>query len=142
MRYWLIKSEPEAYSWSDFQRDCITSWDGVRNYQARNNLRAMSVGDRALFYHSGSERAVVGIAEVVQTAYQDPTTNDPSWVCVDVRPLQQFKKPVRLKTIKATPQLVRIGLLKQPRLSVVSLSEEEFKTLCELGESCSDSNNS
>lgn len=133
MQYWLIKSEPDVYSWDDFQRDGSTFWDGVRNYQARNNLRAMRKGDKALFYHSNIGKEIVGIAKVIRTAYPDPTSDDEQWVCVDVAPHKPFKKPVSLDIIKATPALAQIGLLKQSRLSVVALTKEEYETLCALG---------
>ena len=133
MQYWLIKSEPDVYSWDDFQRDGSTFWDGVRNYQARNNLRAMRKGDKALFYHSNIGKEIVGIAKVIGTAYPDPTSDDEQWVCVDVAPHKPFKKPVSLDIIKATPALAQIGLLKQSRLSVVALTKEEYETLCALG---------
>ncbi|MCU0424433.1 MAG: EVE domain-containing protein [Candidatus Kapabacteria bacterium] len=133
MQYWLIKSEPDVYSWEDFVRDGATFWDGVRNYQARNNLRLMKKGDKALFYHSNIGKEIVGIATVTRTAYQDPTSDDEQWVCVDVKPHKAFKQPVSLETIKATPALQNIGLVRQSRLSVVALTQEEYDVLCAMG---------
>ncbi len=133
MNYWLIKSEPDAYSWSDFERDGVTEWTGVRNYQARNNLRAMQVGDEALYYHSNIGKEVVGIAEVMRTAQQDPTTDNAQWVSVEVRPQQALPKPVSLAAIKAEPRLANMGLLRQSQLSVVALTADEFACLCRMG---------
>jgi predicted RNA-binding protein with PUA-like domain len=133
MQYWLIKSEPDVYSWHDLVRDGQTFWDGVRNYQARNNLRAMASGDFAVFYHSTTDKEAVGIVRIVRTAYQDPTTDNVAWVAVDVSPHAVFQSPVSLDTIKHTPELSSIALLKQPRLSVVPLTAEEFAILCRLG---------
>lgn len=132
MNYWLIKSEPDAYSWSDFERDGVTEWTGVRNYQARNNLRAMALGDLALYYHSNIGKELVGIAEVTRTAYQDPTTDNAQWVCVEVRPKKTLPKPVSLAAIKAAPRLANMGLLRQSQLSVVALTADEFACLCEM----------
>lgn len=133
MQYWLIKSEPDAYSWETFVKEGKTAWTGVRNYQARNNLRAMTKGDLALYYHSNIGKEVVGIAEVIKTAYQDPTTDDPNWVCVDVRPKQAFTSPVSLEAMKAEPLLEQMGLLRQSRLSVVKLTVDEFNRICAMG---------
>ncbi len=132
MNYWLIKSEPFKYSWSAFLKDQITYWDGVRNYQARNNLKEMQCGELCLFYHSNEEKQIVGIAEVVKEFYQDPTTEDPNWVVVDVKPVKTLKKPVTLSEIKSDPRLNNIGMIKQPRLSVIKISELEFNTILEL----------
>jgi predicted RNA-binding protein with PUA-like domain len=133
MQYWLVKSEPVKYSWEKFNKDGRTFWDGVRNYQARNNLREMKEGDLVLFYHSNEGKEVVGIAKVVKEAYQDPTTTDPNWVVVDLSPVKTLKKPVTLETIKADPKLANIHLVKQGRLSVMSLKHEEFDRIIELG---------
>jgi len=132
MNYWLIKSEPFKYSWSTFVKDQITFWDGVRNYQARNNLREMRVGEMCLFYHSNEDKQVVGIAEIVKEFYQDPTTEDPNWVVVDVKPVNTLLKPVTLNQIKSDPRLNNIGMIKQPRLSVIKITQLEFNTILEL----------
>jgi predicted RNA-binding protein with PUA-like domain len=129
MNYWLIKSEPFKYSWSQFLKDQVTFWDGVRNYQARNNLNAMAIGDLCLYYHSNEGKEVVGIAEVVKEAYQDPTTTETAWVVVDVKPHSTLKNPVSLQAMKSNPNLSKMGLLKQPRLSVIALTDDEFKTI-------------
>ena len=133
MQYWLVKSEPFKYSWEQFVADKQTFWDGVRNYQARNNLRAMKKGDLVLWYHSNEGMEVVGIAKVVKEAYQDPTTEDTNWVVVDLKPFKKLKKPVSLVQIKAHPLLQNIGLVKQGRLSVMPLQAEEFDIILELG---------
>lgn len=132
MNYWLIKSEPFKYSWEQFETDKETFWDGVRNYQARNNLRDMQVGDFCLYYHSNEGKEVVGIAEVIKPAYQDPTTDNTQWVAVDVKPYKKLDKTVTLAQIKADPRLSDIGLIKQPRLSVISISEDHFNIILEL----------
>lgn len=133
MQYWLVKSEPAKYSWEQFVRDGSTFWDGVRNYQARNNLQAMNKGDAVLFYHSQDGKEVVGIAKVLTTAYQDPSTDDPRWVAVDIKPVKTFKTPVTLASIKADERLRNIGLLRQSRLSVMPLLAEEFDAIVEAG---------
>jgi len=132
MKFWLIKSEPFKYSWAQFEKDQQTFWDGVRNYQARNNLQAMSIGDKCLFYHSNEGKEVVGIAEIVTPAYQDPTTSETAWVVVDVKPLHKLKNPVSLATMKSDDRLHTLGLLKQPRLSVIALSEDEYNIIIQL----------
>ncbi len=129
MNYWLVKSEPDTYSWTTFVKDKRTFWDGVRNYQARNNIREMKIGDMVLFYHSGEERQVMGTATVVKEPYQDPTTDDTAWLCVDLKAGKALKEPVTLKTIKADPSMQNIGLIKQGRLSVIKLTEEEFMSI-------------
>jgi predicted RNA-binding protein with PUA-like domain len=128
----LIKSEPFKYSWEQFETDKETFWDGVRNYQARNNLRDMQVGDLCLYYHSNEGKEVVGIAEVIKPAYQDPTTDNTQWVAVDVKPYKKLDKTVTLAQIKADPRLSDIGLIRQPRLSVISISEDHFNIILEL----------
>ncbi|MES3017166.1 MAG: EVE domain-containing protein [Bacteroidota bacterium] len=133
MNYWLIKSEPFKYSWDKFNKDGKTFWDGVRNYQARNNLREMKEGDLVLFYHSNEGKEVVGIAKVVGEAYQDPTTDDTNWVVVDFAPVESLKKPVTLAEIKADEKLKGINLVRQGRLSVVSIRPEEFDRILEMG---------
>jgi predicted RNA-binding protein with PUA-like domain len=126
MNYWLIKSEPSTYSWDDFVKEKRTFWNGVRNFQARNNLKTMREGDLVLFYHSVNNPAVVGIAKVVREFYQDPTTEDENWVVVDFEPYQPLAKPVTLLQIKENPDLQSIGLIRQSRLSVMPLKAEEF----------------
>lgn len=132
MNYWLIKSEPFKYSWDQFEKDQSTFWDGVRNYQARNNLRNMKVGDLCLYYHSNEGKEVVGIAEVIKEAYQDPTTTDPNWVVVDVKPYKKLIQTVTLETMKNDTRLSGLGLLRQPRLSVIDLTEDQFNIILEL----------
>ena len=133
MQYFLVKSEPFKYSWEKFNEDGRTFWDGVRNYQARNNLKLMKEGDLVLFYHSNEGKAVVGIAKVVKGFYQDPTTDDANWVVVDLAPVEALKKPVTLELIKADEQLKDISLVRQGRLSVMCLMAEEFDRIIELG---------
>lgn len=134
MQYWLIKSEPFKYPWDQFVEDGITFWDGVRNYQARNNLRTMKKGDLALFYHSNEGMEVVGIAKVVKEAYQDPTTEDSNWVAVDFKPHKRLKNPVSLAAIKAETRLKNIEMLRLNRLSVVSIKPEEFDVILEMSQ--------
>ncbi|MBE9585074.1 EVE domain-containing protein [Mucilaginibacter sp. JRF] len=133
MNYWLVKSEPFKYSWEKFNEDGRTFWDGVRNYQARNNLKGMQKGDLVMFYHSNEGKEVVGIAKVVKEFYQDPTTDDANWVVVDLSPVEALKKPVTLEQIKADERLKDISLVRQGRLSVMSLKPEEFDRIVELG---------
>ena len=133
MNYWLVKSEPHKYSWEKFNKDGRTFWDGVRNYQARNNLREMKEGDLVLYYHSNEGKEVVGIAKVVKEAYQDPTTDDKNWVVVDLVPFETIKNPVTLETIKADEQLKDVGLVRQGRLSVMGLKRKEFDRIVALG---------
>lgn len=134
MNYWLVKSEPFKYSWEQFQKDKKTFWDGVRNYQARNNLREMKKGDLVMFYHSNEGKEIVGIAKVVKEFYQDPTTDDTNWVVVDLAPFKKLNNTVTLETIKADKQLQNIALVKQGRLSVMPLKPEEFDRIIELSE--------
>lgn len=133
MNYFLVKSEPFKYSWDKFNEDGRTFWDGVRNFQARNNLRAMKEGDLVLFYHSNEGKAVVGIARVAREFYQDPTTEDPNWVVVDLEPVEALKRPVTLEEVKADARLSNIGLIRQGRLSVMTVTREEFDRIVELG---------
>lgn len=133
MNYFLVKSEPFKYSWQQFKKDGHTFWDGVRNYQARNNLKAMKKGDLVLFYHSNEGKEVVGIAEVIRTFYQDPTTEDDRWVAVDLKPVQELSKPVSLQVIKEDEVLQHVSLVKQGRLSVMPLSREEFDRIVAMG---------
>ena len=133
MNYWLVKSEPNKYSWEQFVKDGETFWDGVRNYQARNNLKAMKKGDKVLFYHSNIGLCVVGIAEVVKEGYQDPTTEDDRWVAVDLKALRPLPETVPLSEIKQQPALAEMGLVKQSRLSVVDLKKKEYDLILKLG---------
>ncbi|MBB6239224.1 putative RNA-binding protein with PUA-like domain [Pedobacter sp. AK013] len=133
MNHWLVKSEPFKYSWERFNADGRTFWDGVRNYQARNNLKAMKEGDLVLFYHSNEGKNVVGIAKVVKEFYQDPTTDDANWVVVDLAPVETLKNPVSLEQIKAEPSLADISLVRQGRLSVMPLKAAEFDKILEMG---------
>ncbi len=126
MHYWLMKSEPDVFSYDDLVKKGRELWDGVRNYTARNNLRAMKKGDLALFYHSNIDKAVVGISKIVKEAYQDPTTEEIQWVCVDVAPVEKLKHPVSLAAIKANPKLAEMKIIKQSRLSVIDVTKEEF----------------
>jgi predicted RNA-binding protein with PUA-like domain len=124
--YWLVKSEPDSYSWSDLVKDGLTSWTGVRNYTARNNLRAMARGDEVLFYHSVTEKAVVGICEVKRTAYPDKTAKEGDWSTVDLVPEKKVTRPVTLSQIRSNPRLKNISLLRQSRLSVQPLDKDQF----------------
>ncbi len=134
MRYWLIKSEPTTYSWDKLVQEGGTLWSGVRNFQARNNLKIMKKGDLLLFYHSVKEKMILGIAEVTKEYYQDPTSNDPAWVVVDIAPKKPLNIPVTLNDIKGERSLVAMALLKQSRLSVSPVHEDEFKKILALGE--------
>jgi predicted RNA-binding protein with PUA-like domain len=133
MNHWLVKSEPVKYSWEKFNKEGRTFWDGVRNYQARNNLKLMKKGDLVMWYHSNEGKEVVGIARIVKEFYQDPTTEDPNWVVVDLEPVQSLKNPVTLEKIKVDERLKDIGLVRQGRLSVMALKREEFDRIVELG---------
>jgi predicted RNA-binding protein with PUA-like domain len=126
---WLVKQEPETYSWDDFVRDGRTDWTGVRNFQARNNLRQMKVGDRVLFYHSGTGKCVVGIAEVAKAAYPDPTADDSQWVAVDLKPLKPLTEVVPLAAIRYHANLGNLPVIRQSQLSVMPLTKEEFETI-------------
>jgi predicted RNA-binding protein with PUA-like domain len=131
--YWMVKQEPDTYSWDDFVRDGRTDWTGVRNFQARNNLRQMKSGDRVLFYHSGKGKCVVGIAEVARTAYPDPTSKDPQWVAVDIKPVKPLREPVPLASIRYHPRLGKLPLIRQSQLSVMPLTKEEFSVIVGMG---------
>ncbi len=133
MNYWLVKSEPVKYAWEKFVKDKKTFWDGVRNYQARNNLQAMKAGDLVLFYHSNEGMCVVGIAKVITEAYPDPTIDDPRWVAVDLAPVEALKHSVTLEQIKADERLANIALIRQSRLSVMPLTNTEFDRILEMG---------
>ena len=132
-QYWLVKQEPEKYSWRDFTKDRTTDWDGVRNYQARNNLQSMRKGDQVLFYASVSDKEVQGIATVQKTAYPDPTIDDERWVAVKLKAGKKLPSPVSLAQIKAEPKLAEIALIKQSRLSVIPLRKPEFDRIIKLG---------
>lgn len=131
--HWLIKQEPASYSWDRFVKDGGTAWTGVRNFQARNNLNAMRKGDRVLYYHSVTAKAVVGVATVTRKAYPDPTAKSGDWVCVDLKPVKPLALPVTIGQIKKTPDLEEIMLLKNSRLSVMPLTEEEYDTILHIG---------
>ncbi len=133
MQFWLVKQEPSKYSWEQFVDDKETYWDGVRNYQARNNLQAMKKGDRVLFYHSVVGKEIKGIARVTREPYPDPTTDDPAWVVVDLKPVKPMKVPVTLEQIKSHVKLREMALVKQSRLSVMPLTPAEFKIILALG---------
>ncbi|MBC6489501.1 EVE domain-containing protein [Flavihumibacter stibioxidans] len=132
MSFWLIKSEPFKYSWDQFVADKKTYWDGVRNYAARNNLKAMKKGDLAFFYHSNEGVEIVGIAEVAKEFYQDPTTTEDAWVVVDFKPVRKLKNPVPLARVKADPRLANMALIKLSRLSVQPVTAEEWDIILEL----------
>ncbi len=127
MQHWMVKQEPDAYSWDDFVKDGATDWTGVRNFQARNNLRAMKRGDKVLFYHSVTGKEVVGIATVSKSEFPDPL--DEKWVAVELKPIKPLKKPVALAQIKANLALANIGLLRQSQLSVMPLTKDEFEEI-------------
>src|SRR5881275_3237683 len=130
--FWLVKQEPSSYSWSDFVAEGQTSWTGVRNYSARNNLRKMRKGNEVLFYHSGEDKAVVGIAKVIRTAYPDSAAKEGDWSTVDLAPIKPLGNPVTLDQIKARPRLKNISLVRQSRLSVHSLTAAEFREIVRL----------
>jgi predicted RNA-binding protein with PUA-like domain len=130
--YWLVKQEPESYSWDDFVRDGRTDWTGVRNFLARKNLRAMRKGDRVFFYHSVSDKAVVGIAEVTREAFPDPTAKEGDWSAVELKPIKPLKRPVTLAQIRAEPKLQDIALLRCARLSVQPLGKDDFELISKL----------
>jgi predicted RNA-binding protein with PUA-like domain len=135
MAYWLFKSEPNAFGWDDQVRLGAKGgqWDGVRNYQARNNMKAMKVGDLGFFYHSVDEKRIVGVVEVCGEAHPDTTSDDPRWECVDVRAVAPMPRPVTLAEIKAYPRLSDFALVRQSRLSVVPVSANEWRIICEMG---------
>lgn len=133
MAYWLMKSEPAAYSWQQLQKDKRTSWSGVRNFQARNNLQAMKKGDQAFFYHSNDGKEIVGIVEIVKEAYPDPGDESGKFVMVDVKPVKALKTPVTLAALKADKRFAELALLRASRLSVGPVSEAHWKEICKLG---------
>jgi len=139
MAYWLVKSEPSAYSWDQLVKDKSTSWDGVRNYAARNHLRTMKKNDEVFYYHSNEGTEIVGIAKVSKTAYQDPTTDNPNWVSVELKPGKKLQRPVGLAEIKADKTLKEMVLVKNSRLSVQQVTEAEWKRVLELSSADQDS---
>lgn len=132
MAYWLVKSEPSTYSWDQLVKDKQTDWTGVRNYAARNHLKSMKKGDEVFFYHSNEGLEIVGIAKVAKEAYQDPTTEEAAWVCVDLKPYKKLKAPVSLETIKKEKRLKDMALIRIGRLSVQPVSEKEYDVILEL----------
>lgn len=132
MQHWLVKSEPFVYSFEQLVKDKKTFWDGVRNYVARNNLRAMKKGDEVFYYHSNEGLEIVGIAQVVKESYQDPTTDNRNWVGVDLKPVKKLERPVTLKEIKQTPGLEEMVLAKNPRLSVQKVTDKEWKLILKM----------
>ncbi|MCY3983515.1 MAG: EVE domain-containing protein [Roseovarius sp.] len=134
MNYWLFKSEPSTWSWEEqmAKGEIGEEWDGIRNYQARNFMRDMRIGDRGFFYHSQTEKAVVGVVEIAAEAHPDSTTDDERWECVDVKAVKPVKKPVTLKMIKSEPRLSEMVLVKNSRLSIQPVTEEEWTVVCEM----------
>jgi predicted RNA-binding protein with PUA-like domain len=133
MNYWLVKSEPFKYSWDDLLKDGSTYWDGVRNYQARNNLKSMEKGDLVLYYHSNEGKEVVGVARVIKEFYQDPTTQDDRWVVVDIEPVNKLNSPVSLSDIKNDKRLEKVPLVTHSRLSVMPILKKHFETIIKMG---------
>lgn len=133
MQYWLVKTEPDVYSWEQFLSDGTTFWDGVRNYEARNNMRAMKKGDTVIFYHTGDERQAMGLAKVVKEAYPDPTADDDTWACVDLAVGKPLKAPFTLAQAKDSPLLRESALVKKGRISVISLTKAEFEAITARG---------
>ncbi len=134
MRYWLVKQEPETYPWTQLVAEKKTVWDGVRNYQARNFMRGMSKGDRVLFYHSGKDKELVGLAKVSKAAYPDPTAKEGDWSAFDLQAVKTLKRPVTLKEIKADPRFKELHLVRNSRLSVMPIEAKEFKHLLDLAQ--------
>jgi predicted RNA-binding protein with PUA-like domain len=132
VNYWLVKQEPTAYSWDDFVKDGKTAWTGVRNFQARNNLRSMKAGDRVFFYHSVTDKAIIGEAEVLREAFSDPTANEGNWVAVELKPIKALDRRVSLEEIKANKKLSRLALVRSPRLSVMPVSADEYRAILAL----------
>lgn len=133
MNHWLVKQEPDTYSWDDFVADGRTTWDGVRNFQARNNLRSMKRGDLVLFYASGEPKSVIGVARVSREGFPDPTAKEGGWIAVELEPVAPLKTPVSLATVKSTPALKNVALVRNSRLSVQPLSEEHYEAIVKLG---------
>ena len=132
MNYWLVKQEPTAYSWDDFVKDGKTAWTGVRNFQARNNLRSMKAGDRVLFYHSVTDKAVIGEAAVVREAFTDPTATEGNWIAVELKPIKTLRRRVSLEEIKADRKLSQLALVRSPRLSVMPVTADEYRAILTL----------
>lgn len=132
-KYWLVKEEPQKYAWYEFEKDGIADWSGVRNYQARNNLRAMAEGDWVFYYHSVKEKRIMGLAEVVREAYPDPTASEGDWSAVDLKPLVALKEPVELGAIKADADLSEMALVRQSRLSVMPVTDTQLKKVFKIG---------
>lgn len=132
MNYWLVKSDPDSYGWPEMKKDKKTFWDGVRNYQARNNMKEMQKGDRVLFYHSVKGKEIVGEVEVVKESYQDPTTDDDRWVVVDLKVIRDLDNPVTLAQIKDTKSLSAIALVRNSRLSVMPLKKKEYEKIIKM----------
>jgi predicted RNA-binding protein with PUA-like domain len=132
MKYWLVKQEPTAYSWDDFVKDGKTAWTGVRNFQARNNLRSMKAGDRVLFYHSVTDKAILGEAEVVGEAFTDSTATEGNWVAVELKPIKALRRRVSLEEIKAHQKLSQLALVRSPRLSVMPVTADEYRAILAL----------
>jgi predicted RNA-binding protein with PUA-like domain len=133
MKYWLIKSEPSVYPWEQLEKDGKATWDGVRNYRARNNIRDMKKGDKLLFYHSNEGLEIVGVAEISKEHFQDPTTEETAWLAMEIKPFKKFKKTVTLAYIKTDKKLANMELIKIARLSVSAVSEAEYSHICKLG---------
>jgi predicted RNA-binding protein with PUA-like domain len=131
---WLVKQEPSSYSWDDFVREGGTAWTGIRNFQARNHLASMAKGDEVLFYHSVIGKCIVGLARVRKAAYRDPTAKEGNWLCVDLEPVRAFSKPVSLETIKAHPGLRDFPLVRQSRLSVMPVNQDQYREILKLAE--------
>ena len=132
MNYWLVKSEPSVYSWDQFVKEKKTFWNGVRNYAARNNLREMKKDDEVFYYHSNEGMEIVGIAKVIKESYQDPTTDNPNWVVVDLKPVKKLKKPITLVQVKGEPKLADMELVKNSRLSVQKVTPQEWEMILKL----------
>jgi predicted RNA-binding protein with PUA-like domain len=132
VNYWLVKQEPTAYSWDDFVKDGKTAWTGVRNFQARNNLQSMKAGDRVLFYHSVTDKAVIGEAEVVREAFTDPTATEGNWIAVELKPIKTLRRRVSLEEIKADKKLGQLALVRSPRLSVMPVTADEYRAILAL----------
>jgi predicted RNA-binding protein with PUA-like domain len=132
VNYWLVKQEPTAYSWDDFVKDGKTAWTGVRNFQARNNLRSMKAGDRVLFYHSVTDKAVIGEAEVVREAFTDPTATEGNWIAVELKPIKTLRRRVSLEEIRADKKLGQLALVRSPRLSVMPVTADEYRAILAL----------
>ncbi len=132
MNYWILKTEPFKYSWDDLEKDGSTFWDGVRNYQARNNMQAMQKGDIAFIYHSNKGLEIIGVAMIIKEAYQDPTTQDERWVAVDIAPMKKLNEPVTLSALKSNPKLANLAMIRQGRLSVSPVDSKEWNEILKM----------